>query len=495
MEITIVASKSKVWYFSLFIGFMNAAFAEPPAVVWEAEGWPVVFELKCGEEFKVHRTIHGATIERGVRLISCTKSTEPDLWIEANKNRRTLCDAKVVVEVDGVRAALHARPYQPPSVVNGLRLYVDATKSWANQVELAPLGWRGGDVRFSAVAEGESWGPAALRFPIQNFRWRSSSYNNTWLSLVPYNKLYYHRGEDFGAVPGRLPVIAMLDGNVIKSPLPNGDGDSNLLIVEHASGLKYQYAHMDIENVDPKFTEGTNVCAGDLLGKTGMTWSGRKSQTHDHHLHADFFLGDTQIASYPFIVEAYLRDYTDPVLAVAGGYAFGLPGGTIHLDGLRSIARKGERISSYTWLLHDDRRVNAAECDAHYDRPGLYSEELIVRTDRGDEDRDYLQVRIYNPERPRPIVYGWFYHFPLRGILPNTNVEMYNCLIDAGDVSIDFGDGSSPQKIHETAIHAYEKPGIYSASLRSTSEDSGSAEIRMRVVVGAEAADRSDPKR
>ena len=492
MEIMIVPNNVKVLYFSIFIGFVNAAFAQTPAVVWDAEGWPVVFELKCGEEYQVHRNVSGTTMERCVRLISCKESTEPDLWIEANKNHRTLCDAKVVIEVNGVRAVLHARPYQPPSIINGLRIYVEATKSWANQVELAPLGWHGGDVRFSAVAEGESWGPAVLRFPIQNFRWRSSPYNNTWLSLVPYNKLYYHRGEDFGAVSGRLPVIAMLDGKVIKSPLPNGDGDSNLLIVEHASGLKYQYAHMDSENVDPKFAERTNVCAGDILGKTGMTWSGRKSQTHDHHLHTDFFLGDTQIASYPFIVEAYLRDYPDPVLAIAGGYAFGLPRGTIHLDALRSIARKGERISSYTWLLHDGRRVNTAECGIQYDRPGLYSEELIVRTDRGDEDRDYLQVRIYNPERPSPIIYGWFYHFPLRDILPNTNVEMHNNLINAKAVSIDFGDGSSPQKINETANHVYEKPGIYSASLRSTSEGGEPAEVRMRVVV--EDADRSDPK-
>lgn len=160
-------------------------------------------------------------------------------------------------------------------------------------------------------------------------------------------------------------------------------------------------------------------------------------------------------------MEAYLRDYADPVSAIAGGYAFGLPGETIHLDGLRSLARKGERISSHTWLLHDGRRVDAAEFDVQYDRPGLYCEELIVRTDRGDEDRDYLQVRIYNPERPRPIVYGWFYHWPIRDISPHTRVEFYYCLINSkGDTSIDFGDGSSPQKINKTASHVCEKAGI-----------------------------------
>lgn len=469
---------------AVFLGFINAALAQTPNVIWNAEGWPVVFELKCGEEFNVERTVHGETIKRNIRLVSFKESLEPDLWIRENSAHHTLCDAQVIVDVDGIRATLHARPYQSPCLVNGLRMYVEATRSWANQVELAPLGWHGGDVRFSVVAEGESWGPTTLRFPIQKFRWRSSSYNNTWLSLVPYNKLYYHRGEDFGAVPGHLPAIAMLNGKVIASPLPNGDGDSNLLVVEHPCGLKYQYAHMDIENIEPRLKVGTKVRAGEILGKTGMTWDGQKSQAHDHHLHTDFVLGDTNISSYPFLVEAYLRDYPDPVLAVAGGYAFGLPGQMIHFDASRSVVRSGEKISNFIWLLHDGREMNALEMDIQYDRPGLYSETLIVRTDRGDEDWDYLQVRIYDPEHPRQIAFGWFYHWPVRGILPHSSVEFHNCLSNAnGDVLIDFGDGTNPQLIHEIITHSYEKPGVYSASLKATSEYDEPTAIQMRVVV------------
>lgn len=473
-----------VLHLAVFWGFMNAAQAQTPYVLWNAEEWPVVVELKSGEKYKIERKFNGETIKRSIRLVSCKESTEPDLWIRENSARQTLCDAEVVVEVDGVRATLHARSYQSPCLVNGLRIYVESTKLWANQVELAPLGWRGGDVRFSVVAEGESWGPPALRFPIQQFRWRSSSYNNTWLSLVPYNKLYYHRGEDFGAVPAHLPVVAMLDGEVVASPLPNGDGDSNLLIVEHPCGIKNQYAHMDIENIDPRFTVGTPVRAGDILGKTGMTWSGQKSQTHDHHLHTDFILKDTNISSYPFLVEAYLRDYPDSVLAIAGGYAFGLPGQTIHLDASRSVVRCGEKITKFTWLLHDGKVMDAEEMNLQYDRPGLYSETLVVRTDRGNEDRDYLQVRIYDPEHPRQIASGWFYHWPVRGILPGSDVEFHNCLSGAkGDVLIDFGDGSDPQPIQKTAAHSYIKPGVYSASLKATSEYGEPTEIQMRVVV------------
>jgi hypothetical protein len=35
---------------------------------------------------------------------------------------------------------------------------------------------------------------------------------------VPYNKLYYHRGEDYGAIPDRLDVVAPFEGTVIATP-------------------------------------------------------------------------------------------------------------------------------------------------------------------------------------------------------------------------------------------------------------------------------------
>ena len=470
---------------ALFLDQVCVNAAETPVIIRDAPGWPVVFELACGDEIEIERTLNGKLVKRGLRLVSIEESWEPDLWNPTDSAQRTLREAKVVVEVDGLRRTLLARPYQLPTVVNGLRVHVEATRNWAQRADVAPLGWRGGDVRFSAVAEGESWGPQTLRFPIGDFRWRSSSYNNTWLSLVPNNQLYYHRGEDLGAIPNRLPVIAMLDGAVSASPLPEGDGDSNDLIIDHGSGLKVDFAHMDIETIDPRLTPTAVVKAGDVLAKTGMTWAGRKSQTHDHHLHTELILGDTNISSYPFLVEAYLRDYADGVLAVAGGYAYGVPGQTIRVDGSRSIAREGHTISSYSWQLHDGRTVNGAAAEVGYDRPGLYSETLVVRTDQGGEDHDYLQVRIYDPEHPREGVWGWFYHLPVRGLVPGSEVTFENRLFNAAsDVVIDFGDGTERQPIEQILHHAYERPGIYDASLHATNAHGEPAVVRMRVVVG-----------
>ncbi|WP_145271464.1 PKD domain-containing protein [Tautonia plasticadhaerens] len=453
-------------------------------VIRDQPGWPVVFEMGLGDTYNLWWPSGDGPVERTVRLVSVAEHWETDLWIEDNDRRETLRMAEVVVEVDGVRATLLARPHQMPVVVNGLRLYVEATRTWATEARIEPLAWRGGDVRLSAVAEGEPWGPEDLRFPIGEYRWRSASYNNTWLSLVPYNLLYYHRGEELGAIPGRLPVVALTGGTVVVAPPPGGDGDSNYLAIEAPSGMRVLYAHMDIETIDPALVVGTEVEAGRVLGRTGMTRDGRKSQVRDHHLHVELQYGRTNLSTYPFLVEAYLRDYDDPSLAVAGGYHFGLPGQTIRLDGSRSLARQGREIAEHTWRLHDGREVHGPVAEVRYDRPGLYSETLVVRTADGAEDRDHAQVRIYDPGRGRRMAFGWFYHAPVRGIRPGDEVTFENRLVRAGeDVRIDFGDGSEPEAIRDLARHAYRGPGRYEAVLRGTGPGEEPVEVRMEVVV------------
>jgi hypothetical protein len=243
---------------------------------------------------------------------------------------------------------------------------------------------------------------------------------------------------------------------------------------------------MNRETIDPRLTVGAEVKGGDVIGKTGMTWDGGKNQKADHHLHAGLQFEETEISTYPFLVEAYLRDYDDGVLAVAGGYAYGLPGDTVHLDASRSVARKGRTITSYRWRLHDGREVDGFEADVTYDKPGLYSETLIVRTDKGAEDHDYLQVRIYDPEHGREITRGWIYHTPVRGIAPGTVVTFENRVQNAGNGALfDFGDGTEPEPVGEylDVEHVYEKPGIYDVSLTAENVHGEPATVRMRVVV------------
>src|SRR5690606_11713775 len=110
------------------------------------------------------------------------------------------------------------------------------------------------------------------------------------------------------------------------------------------------------ENIVSELSPGRTINSGDLLGYTGSTWLGGKNQTHDPHVHVEmrYVSGNTtyKLSAYPYLTEAYMRKYKDPVLAIAGGYEFTVPGKTVQLDGSRSVCREGESPKSYKWVLH-----------------------------------------------------------------------------------------------------------------------------------------------
>ncbi len=445
---------------------------------------PVVFELDLGQTEQIQVRSPAGPVERRIGLLAVREFYWPNYHIPDLPQRRVFRSAEVDVEVSGTRATLHARPFEMPQTVNGLRLYVETTRSWATEPQLDPMPEVQRAVRFSCVAAGEPWGPSELRFPIRHYRWRANTYGNTWLALVPYNKHYYHRGEDFGAIPDRLEVLASLGGVITRSPLPTGDQESNGLQIQCPSGLELGYFHMNVETLLPHRTNGAAVRSGDLLGRTGMTWAGRKSQHNDPHLHWGVSVRGAPLASYPFVAEAYLRDYPDPLLAVAGGYHYAIPGDAVELDASRSLARTGRRIVRYQWRLHDGREVEGPHASVKADQPGLFSEELRLLADDGSEDRDYAQLRVWNPHAGAAFAAGWFYHWPLRGARPGTPVLFWNRLSGTtSPVEIDFGDNSNPDRIGQEITHVYAKAGIYTATLRSRGPADEPVEVRMRVVI------------
>jgi hypothetical protein len=470
------------------------AVATLPALVGQAGDdreatnsmWPQILNLNVGESAVVP-TARG---ERRVTVLGVEHGYQPDLWCEDNPSHKIISSARVRVDVAGEEATLIARPYQMPVVVNGVRLYVETTKSWANVAGYDQLREVKTDVRLSALDADSHWGPEGFVFPIRNYRWRSATYNNTWLSLVPYNLLYYHHGEDFGAIPDRLDVVAIMDGTITRSPLPKGDGQSNGLIME-GKDCAWRFAHMNTEMIEPFALPGASVRAGQKVGRTGCTWSGSRSQYHDPHVHIGLTRQRTSISAYPFLVEAYLNTYPDSAIAVAGGYAYTLPGHAVELDATRSVPRPGRRITATRWKLHDGTMVESAHASVVFDKPGLYSEELIVTADDGYEARDFLQLRVFNAARaedmPRlreEMVTGWVYHAPVRGIRPGDRVLFHNRLENSRPaVQVDFSDGTPLQIVDKEIEHVFARPGIYSVTFITTGPGGEPAVIKMPVVV------------
>lgn len=442
--------------------------------------WPTVFEAKQDVPV-VLKTPSGSTqlTLRGVQHVF-----EADYWTGKTPDHKTFAEAKVEIEVNGKRYQLLHRPYEMPVTIGGVRLYVETTREWLAGGGLGRRKPLDGDVRLSAVPAGQTWGPESAVFPIANYRWRSSTYRNTWAALVPFNVLYYHRGEDFGAIPDRLDLLAMLPGVITHSPLPSGDGRSNSLTLDVGDNVKLGYAHMNTESIKPEAKKGASVTLGMPLAKTGMTWNGEKSQHNDPHVHMDLQRDGVGFSPYPMMVESYFRTYSDPLIAVAGGFAFTTIGQSVDLDGSRSVARPGRSIRSYRWRLHDGTEIKGAKATVKFDRAGYYAQELIVVADDGSEDRDAVHVRVYDPASgPDGIASGWVYSSPTRGIKAGDPVTFWSRLGGSQNLTIDFGDGSAAQPMSGDASHAYARAGIYTVTFRGSAARDENVIHKLRVRV------------
>lgn len=447
--------------------------------------WPAYLDLKRGVERTVARPTPQGLLTRTLVLRAVEERYEPDYWIADNAAHQTLAEARVTLEVSGEPVVLLARPYQMPVTANGLRLYVEATRNWANLPQYTPLAPLEGEVRIACCAENESWGPPELRFPIEGFRWRGTSYSNTWASLVPYNRYYYHRGEDYGAINDHLPVVAMADAEVLRSPLPHGDGQSNRLDLTLPGGMAYYVGHMNTESLEAAAVTGARLAAGQRLGLTGCTWGGHRAQHLDPHVHFEFYHpGGDPISAYPTLVEAYLRTYPDPVLPNAGGYYFSVPGREVVLDGSRTVVRPGRRIVDCWWQLHHGGRQSGRQAPLTYAAPGLYSEAFHVRLEDGTEDCDFAQVRVYDPARGRDMAWGWVLAHPVRDVRPGMPVVFWNRLLNLkAPVKIDYGDGAPVAEMGAESQHAYAAPGLYTVRVTSTGPEAETVQVQVRVVV------------
>jgi len=204
----------------------------------------------------------------------------------------------------GIRATLHARPFEMPR-----RLTACGSTSkpprLGDRAAARSLPDVRGAVRLSCVAEGVAWGPPEIRFPIRDYRWRASTYANTWLALFPTTSITTI-GRGFRSHPGPARSRRQRGWSGHAFSAPQGD------VVEwlgdpESSGLEFGYSHMNIETVCPTSPTGARVGRRPAR-RTGMTWSGRKSQQNDPHCIGGL---DRRQASrlLPVHGEAYLRDY------------------------------------------------------------------------------------------------------------------------------------------------------------------------------------------
>src|SRR5690606_6456473 len=200
------------------------------------------------------------------------------------------------------------RPYEMPVVFKGLRLYVENTREWVKKAgKFQAIEYFPKEAKIAICQEGKPWGPEDMHFPLLKYRWRSSMYNNTWSSLVPGRSVYYHHGEDYGLMYDKFDIQAPLGGVVTTSPFPHGDGQSNGLIVAYDDDFSYRISHMNTATVRSTAAKGETVQRGQVLAQSGRTFQGAEKMGNPH-LHVNFVYKGEDVSTYPYLVEAYLRD-------------------------------------------------------------------------------------------------------------------------------------------------------------------------------------------
>jgi murein DD-endopeptidase MepM/ murein hydrolase activator NlpD len=341
---------------------------------------------------------------------------------------------------------------------------------------------------------------------------------NTGGTIRP--KVYYHSGLDFDGAPRMVEVVAAADGLVAgrgKDILPGYEDTpvyrlkprDDVVYVFDARGWSYRYSHL--YSIDPGVRTGRTVKMGQKIGVLGHRSGGRS------HLHFEIKciqpsgMWGTQ-AGYAFVWEAYLRQYSPQLVAIARPPNLAWPGETVVLDGSRSWTAKG-KITDYKWIFDDGSSVSGAKIERTYDRPGCYCEILQITNSDGKVDYDFAYTRVVDRASPKqfpPHIHPTY--FPTFGIKPGDPVtfkvrsfnltegqESWHYGLTEGQETWDFGDASPLARTqsgeeasirtvdgYAATVHRYAKPGHYLVRVERSDEDGRQAIARLHVRVGNE---------
>ncbi|MCO6457762.1 MAG: PKD domain-containing protein [Pirellulaceae bacterium] len=423
--------------------------------------------------------------------------------------------AEVTVEVNGRRADLVSATYHLPQTAGNVQLDCSITKGY-NQ-NGSPAFWGlDKDARLRLWPAGSPLvRPGTFTYPVKQ-KWFAT---DTQMANDPVyvdggersgkRNIYYHSGLDIGGSEGLVEVVAATDSLVVSVGdvvLEGHRRDTpvapryDVVYLLDGRGWYYRYSHL--KEIDARLVPGRVISQGDrvgLLGKEGGSggWS---------HLH--FEIKSRQPSGkwgtqegYALLWEAYRRQYSPPLIAVARPHHLIFSGQRVTLDGSRSWSESG-KIAGYEWRFDDGSSANTPQVERTYERPGRYSEVLKVTDDAGRVAYDFAVVIVADrehPERAVPSIHPNYY--PTMGLRPGDpitfKVRTFNTT--AGQETWDFGDGSPPVKVqsdgnavklapdgYAVTTHRYGQPGDYIVQVARTDEHGVTAVGHLHVHVAGE---------
>jgi murein DD-endopeptidase MepM/ murein hydrolase activator NlpD len=442
--LSIVLLGAAIGFRAVAAGAASSAPSRPPGL------WTVDLNLQETQEITV-----GAKTRVRVKLLSLVETRDP--------MREAVRMARVGLEINGRSLILTSATYHLPVKFGRLQVDCPITRGHVTNSSQGNAWGLEKDARIRFWPEGGPWiEPGTFVYPLKQ-RWFAS---HTQMANEPSfvdggeapanKKIYYHYGLDSGGVEGMVEVIAATAGRVISSGtnILDGFADSpakpryDVVYLLDDRGWYYRYSHL--QTIDPAMQLGATVTMGQkvgMLGKEGGSggWS---------HLHFDITSrqpsGQWGIQEgYAFLWEAYQREFSPRIIAVARPHHFVYAGDKVVLDGSKSWTA-ADKISSYEWKFTDGTEGRGPTVERIYAHSGEYSEILKVTDARGEVDYDFAVVLVIDKsatDRLPPTIHPAFY--------PTTNIRVGDPVTFKvrsfgtifGQETWDFGDGTPPVNV------------------------------------------------
>ncbi len=420
--------------------------------------------------------------ERVIRLVSVQEHRDSVIGL--------VCSADVRIEIDGRPASLTCAPYVMPTETAGLRVQADTSSGWGNTPKRVQLSlWDAAD----PIVDTKCFG-----LPLRHFRLFSQG-TQAYGEPVhlgagdgdPQGQRFYHDyGFDNAGFEAREEVVSATEGTVVKF-WPSRE-DLCSILVQDSRGLVWEYGHLS--SASPEMALKVHVTRGQKLGMLGRTGpSGNFSHVHlGTYLSLSDADGDRPnrlLNLYPWLVAAYQAQHPKGLLAVARPHKTALTGQMVLFDGGNALVWGGGRIVEWRWVLPDGQTVSAAKTQKAFDRPGAYVAALWVKDDRGAEDVDFCQVKVFskgNPEQAMPHIFMTY--TPTQGIRPDQPVTFRFWFQGAGGgpIKVDFGDAAIVQDYQSYAEtqHSFKTAGIHIVTARCEAQGK-SITNKLKVVVSS----------
>ena len=440
-----------------------------------------------------------------VTLLSVDETRDP--------MRDAVRQARVGVQINGQSLVLTSATYHLPVTFAGVQIDCPITRGYVRNSSEGNAWGLLKDARLRVWLVGSPWiEPGTFVYPLKQ-RWFAS---HTQMANEPTfvdggevpgaKKIYYHYGLDSGGAEGMVDVVAAAAGRVISSGkeiLPGYDDSPakaryDVVYLLDERGWYHRYSHL--QTIDSAVRPGAQINLGQkigVLGKEGGSggWS---------HLHYDITSrqpsGQWGIQEgYAFFWEAYQRQFTPGIIAVARPHHFVFTGEKVLLDGSKSWSASG-RVTRYDWTFTDATAASGPTVERAYSESGEYSEILKVTDARGAVDYDFAVVLVIDksaPDRLPPTIHPTF--APTLNIHAGDPVtfKVRSFRTTAGNEMWDFGDGSAKVTVksdgnvnalakdgYAVTEHRFARPGHYLVRAERTNEHGQKAVAHLQVPVG-----------